>query len=144
MKTFRSIALGLAMLVSGSTVYAASVTHHEISKDEVVGTYINAIVHGSNLKDADQAIADDAQFFTIRGTGTRVDALTKKQVMDYLKSNASLNENCECTSTMLKDDDNTFVEKVQMKYKTVTRTDVITAERDGNDWKITKVETSYK
>ncbi|MBS1528077.1 MAG: hypothetical protein JST19_20695 [Bacteroidetes bacterium] len=143
MKTLRSIALGVAMLVSGGTVYAAGVTHHEISKDEVVGTYINAIVHG-NLKDVDQAIADDAQFYTIRGTGTRVDALTKKQVMDYLKSNASLNENCECTSTMLKDDDNTFVEKVDMKYDNVTRTDVITAERDGNDWKITKVETSYK
>lgn len=144
MKTLRSMMLGLAMLATGSVVYAAPVSHHNnATKGEVVNTYVDAVVYG-DLSNVSDAIADNAQFYTIRGAGTLVNAHTKQEMMDYLKSEAALHEHCACTSTVLQDSGSTYIEKVEMKYKNLTRTDVITAHRDGDEWKITKVETSYK
>ncbi|MBS1519754.1 MAG: hypothetical protein JST50_02065 [Bacteroidetes bacterium] len=140
MKTLKAMMMGLALLfVCG--ISQAAPTGHGNSKDEVIDTYLNAIVHGK-LNGVSDAIDDDAQFLMKRGE--RVNTLTKAQIMDGLQANANIEQDCQCTKTVMQDDDQKKVMKVDMKYADYTRTDVITAEPVGAGWKITKVETSFK
>jgi hypothetical protein len=140
MKTLRAMIMGLSLLLVCGISQAAP-TGHGNSKDEVIDTYLNAIVHGK-LDGVSDAIDDDAQFNMKRGE--RVNMLTKSQIMDGLKANANIEQDCKCTKSVLQDDDAKKVMKVDMQYADYTRTDVITAERAGSGWKITKVETSFK
>ena len=141
MKTLKAMMMGLALMVVCGVANAAKPAYHNPTKDEVIDTYLNAVVHG-NLDGIDNAIDDDAQFNTVRGEHTNT--LNKGQVIDYLKTNAGAQQDCKCTATVVQDTDDIFVKKVEMNYGDFTRTDVITAQHVGSGWKITKVQTSYK
>lgn len=142
MKTLRTLVMGLALLLACGMTQAASVKSHDnATKDEVINTYLNAIVHGK-LDGINNVIDDDAEFKMKRGNN--VNTLSKPQILDALKANESIEQNCQCTKTVVQDDTEMSVLKVEMKYDDFTRVDVITAQRAGNGWKITKVETSFK
>jgi hypothetical protein len=141
MKTLKAMMMGLALLVFCGVANAGVKVSHNPTKDEVVDTYVNAVTHG-DLKGLDDAIDNDAQFNTKRGD--HVNTLNKGQLLDDLKANAGTQQDCKCTATVVQDTDDTFTKKVEMNYGDFTRTDVITAQRAGDGWKITKVETSYK
>jgi len=141
MKTLKAI-MGLALMAVCGFANAAPKTHDgNATKQEVVDTYLNAIVHG-DLNGITNAIDDNAHFYIQRGV--RILATDKKEVVKYLKTNANIEHNCTCTGTVLQESDNMLVEKVEMKFKDMTRTDVITAQLSDEGWKITRVETSYK
>ena len=133
--------MGLALLLVGSISQAAPKSHGNSTKDEVLDTYLNAVMHGK-LAGVNDAIDDDAQFNMKRGD--RVNTLTKAQIIDALKSSENVDRDCQCAKTVLQDDDAKKVLKVDLKFSDYTRTDVITTERIGSGWKITKVETSFK
>jgi hypothetical protein len=141
MKTLRAM-MGLALIAVCGFANAAPKTHGDnATKEEVVDTYLNAIVHG-DLNGISRAIDDNAHFYIQQGV--RITATGKREVMDYLKANANVDKACDYTSTVLNQGETFLVEKVVMKFKEVTRTDVITAQLSDDGWKITKVETSYK
>ena len=51
MKTLKAIMMGLALTLAIGVANAAPKTHHTSpSKDEVIDTYLNAIVHGNTDK----------------------------------------------------------------------------------------------
>ena len=135
--------IGLALVAVCGFANASPKTSTDVNttKQEVLDTYMNALVHG-NLEGISDAIADNARFYVVQGV--RVRTTDKKDVLAYLKSNAHIDQNCAFTGTVLSQDDNTLVEKVEMKFKEITRTDVVTAQRTDDGWKITKVETSFK
>jgi hypothetical protein len=133
--------MGLALLiVCGVANASTKATHGNLTKEEVIDTYLNAVVHGK-LTGIESAIDDDAQFNMTRGEN--VNTLSKKQMLAALKASENIEQDCKCTNKIVQDDDDTVIRKVEMKYGDFTRTDVITAQRSGNNWKITKVETSY-
>ncbi|GAC1561640.1 MAG: hypothetical protein NVS3B13_32480 [Mucilaginibacter sp.] len=133
--------MGLALLFAFGTAVAATAYGSKPTKDEVFNTYLNAVVHGK-LTGFEDAVDDDAQFNIIRGDN--VNTISKQQVINSLKLSENVDQNCECTKTVVQDTDNMSVLKVEMKYVDFSRVDVITAERAGKGWKITKVDTSYK
>jgi len=141
MRTIRAM-MGLALMAVCGFANAAPKAHHDnATKEEVVDTYLDAVVHG-DLNGIDKAIDDNARFYVQRGV--RILATDKHEVMNYLKTNANIDKNCVYDNTVLDQGENFVVEKVEMKFKELTRTDVITAQRSDDGWKITKVETSYK
>jgi len=111
------------------------------TKQSAVDTYLNAVVHG-NMNGIGDVIDDNAHFYIERGV--RVQTTDKRHILDNLKATANIDQNCNCSSSVLEEGDSFLVEKVEMKYNEVTRTDVITAQLSDDGWKITKVETSYK
>jgi hypothetical protein len=141
MKTLKAMMMGLALLVFCGVANAGVKVSHNPTKDEVVDTYVNAVTKG-DLSGIDNAIDEDAQFNTMRGD--HVNTLNKGQLLDYLKDNANTKQDCKCTSSVMLDTDDKYVKKVVMQYGDITRTDLVTAERAGEGWKITKVETSFK
>jgi hypothetical protein len=142
MKTLKAMVMGLALLLVCGVSQAASVTNHNNStKDEVIDAYLNAVVHGK-INGLSDIVDDEAQFNMKRGSS--VNTLNKSQILNSLKSSENVEQDCQCTKTVMQDSDDMSVIKVDMKYNDFTRTDVITAQRAGNWWKITKVETSFK
>ncbi|MDB5123050.1 MAG: nuclear transport factor 2 family protein [Mucilaginibacter sp.] len=141
MKTVKTMLMGLALLFAFGTAGAATPSGSKPTKDDVFNTYLNAIVHGK-LNGIDDAIDNDAEFNYIRGDN--VNRITKQQVINALKSDENVEQNCQCTRSVVQDSDDLSTLKVEMKYAGFTRVDVITAQRAGNGWKITKVDTSYK
>ena len=141
MKTLKAMMMGLALLFVCGISQAAPTGHANATKDQVIDIYLNAIVHGK-LDGISDAIDDDAQFSTQRGD--LVNTLTKSQILESMQANANIEQQCECTKSVLQDDDEKKVMKVNMKYADYTRTDIVTAEPEGKGWKITKVETSFK
>ena len=133
--------MGMALLLICGASQAKSLINPDNSKDKAIDTYLNAVVHGK-LAGIDDAIDNEAQFDMKRGNN--VNTLTKAQIMSALKANENVEQDCQCTKTVVRDDDDMKVMKVDMKYNDFTRTDVITAEHAGSGWKITKVETSFK
>jgi hypothetical protein len=141
MKTLKTMMALALIAVCGFASASPKTNDGSATKQSVVDTYLNAVVHG-NMNGIGNAIDDNAHFYIERGV--RVQTTDKRQVLDNLKATANIDQNCECSSTVLKEGDTFLVEKVEMKYNEVTRTDVITAQLSDDGWKITKVETSYK
>ena len=141
MKTLKAVMMGVALLFVGAVSQATSIGHNNLSKNEVLDTYLNAVVHGK-IAGIDDAIDDDAKFYMKRGDD--INTLTKSEIISSLKSSENMEQDCQCVKTVLQDDDDISKVKVEMKYKDFTRVDVITASREGKKWQITSVETSYK
>ncbi|MDO3625073.1 nuclear transport factor 2 family protein [Mucilaginibacter sp. BT774] len=141
MKTLKTVMMGLALFFVCTVSQATSIGHNNLSKSEVLDTYLNAVVHGK-IAGIDDAIDNNATFYMKRGDD--INTLTKAQIISTLKSSENIEQDCQCVKTVLQDDDDISKVKVEMKYKDFTRIDVITASRDGKTWQITSVETSYK
>jgi hypothetical protein len=141
MKTLKAMIMGMALLLICGASQATPLSSDDNSKDKAIDTYLNAVVHGK-LAGVDDAIDNDAHFDMKRGEN--VNTLTKAQIMSSLKANENIEQDCQCTKTIVRNDDEMEVMKVDMKYNDFTRTDVITAQHAGSGWKITKVETSFK
>ncbi|HWZ16269.1 MAG TPA: nuclear transport factor 2 family protein [Mucilaginibacter sp.] len=141
MKTLKTMLMGLALLFAFGTAGAATASGSKPTKDDVFNTYLNAVVHGK-LAGIDEVIDDDAQFNIMRGGN--VNTMSKLQVINSLKLAENIDQECQCTKSVVQDSDDMSTLKVEMKYADFSRIDVITAERAGKGWKITKVDTSYK
>ena len=83
MKTLKAMVMGLALLLVCAVSQAAPAAGHNLSKDEVLNTYLNAVVHGKTAG-IDDAIDDDATFYMKRGDN--VNTLTKSQIISALKA----------------------------------------------------------
>jgi len=141
MKTLKSMMMGLALLLVCNITNAAGVNHKKADKSDAVDTYMNAVVHGK-IAGVEDAIADGVQFNMIRGG--RVNTLNKEELIGSLKSGENVEQDCKCAKSVIQDSDDVKVTKVVMTYPDFTRTDVITTQKVGNGWKITKVDSSFK
>lgn len=141
MKTLKSMVAGIALLLACITANAAVKSRAtQPTQKDVVNIYINAIANGKT-DNLDKVLGDDMQFNMQRGQ--RVNTLTKEQLMDYLKNNASAGGAVDTTTTVLTDDENTSKIKIDFKYDGYTRTDVVTLDKSFG-WKITSVNSSSK
>jgi hypothetical protein len=142
MKTLKTMMMGLALLFTFNFSQAAtSSSPNGPTKDEAINAYLNAVVHGK-LSGLADVIDEDVQFNMLRGDN--VNTLNKRQMLNGLKSFENVEQDCQCTKTVVQDMDDINTVKVEMKYADFTRVDVITAQKEGKGWKITKVDTSFK
>src|ERR1700742_3161457 len=114
MKTLKAMVMGLALLLVCGVSQAASVTNHiNSTRDEVIDAYVNAVVHGK-INGFSDLIDDDAKFNMKRGSN--VNTLSKPQILNSLKSSENVEQDCQCTKTVMQDSDDMSVIKVDMKY----------------------------
>lgn len=134
--------LALGILLTAGAAYSTTASAHAPTKDDVITTYLNAVIHGK-IAGLEDAIDDEAEFNLIRGSNV-VHRLNKGEILSSLRSSANVDNDCQCTKTVVQDSDESSTLKVEMKYADFTRVDVITAQHAGHGWKITKVDTSFK
>ncbi|HEY2583552.1 MAG TPA: nuclear transport factor 2 family protein [Mucilaginibacter sp.] len=141
MKTLKSALTAIALLF---ICVAANATAKPINgkptKNDIVNLYVDAIAHGK-ADVLDKIIDDGLQFDIVRGEN--INNLNKSQLIDDLKNNGTLSQPVSTNTTVVIDDDNSLVVKVEFKYNNFTRTDRLTIE-NLNGWAITKIISTFK
>ena len=104
----------------------------------MVSVYTNAVIHG-NLQNLEQAFAKDVEFTMYRGE--KAFKLNKQALLDSFKASENVEQTCQYTTSIVSDIDKTMVLRLDQQYEGYVRTSTITIKQQGNDWKITKIET---
>ncbi|MGY3213431.1 nuclear transport factor 2 family protein [Mucilaginibacter sp. HD30] len=138
MKTLKSILFGLALLVATGVANAKPNTANTLSKNDVVSVFTNAVIHG-NLQNLEQAFAKDVEYTIYRGEKTF--KLNKQALLDSFKASENVEQSCQYSTSIVSDVDNTMVLRLNMQYEGYVRTSTITIKQQGQDWKITSIET---
>ncbi|GAB2973864.1 hypothetical protein GCM10027049_05020 [Mucilaginibacter puniceus] len=134
MKILKSIVLGLALIIACTAAKADG----KPTKAEVINIFMNASAHGK-IEGLENVLDNDLEYQIKRGN--KITIANKKQFLDSYKANQNIEQACICTSNTIENGDNVIV-KIDMKYDTYTRTNVVTMVNTNNGWKITKVNTS--
>jgi len=141
MKTLKTITLGLIMVVAFASAKAYTIAGNELTVTHAVNTYINALAHGQ-VSDMNVVIDQNAKFSMLRGT--KVLSLTKEQVIESVKNNENVDQQCTVSTSISESNNDVTIVKVEMKYSTFTRTNYVTLANTGNGWKITDVYSVFK
>ena len=136
MKTLKSMLTGFVLLfICGAANAIPKHTVDKLTRDEVVKIYIDATISG-NVSKLENVLADDLQFTIQRGD--YVNTLDKDQLIDDLKKNTIADPSVKTTTTVMREDDNSAVIKVEFKYDGYSRTDEVTLNKTFG-WVITNV-----
>ena len=66
------------------------------------------------------------------------------EVVKSLKKQKGEKLNCKVSTDIIEESADYMVAKVTLKFENFTKTDLVTLERVGNDWKVSKSINSYK
>jgi hypothetical protein len=135
MKILKSMMLGLALVIACTAAKADG----KPTKAEVLNIFMDASAHGKMDKFED-VLAKDLEYNIQRGE--RTIKTDKKQMVDFYKANQNVEQNCKCTTSTVEDNDRYMVVKMEMKYDTYTRVNVVTIMDTVSGWKVTKVNTA--
>jgi len=69
---------------------------------------------------------------------------SRNEVVKSLKKQKGEKLNCTVSTDIIEESVDYMVAKVTLKFENFTKTDLVTLERVGNDWKVSKSINSYK
>ncbi|WP_394677974.1 hypothetical protein [uncultured Sphingobacterium sp.] len=69
---------------------------------------------------------------------------SRSEVVKSLKKQKGEKLNCTVNTDILEESADYMVAKVTLKFENFTKTDLVTLEREGNSWKVSKSINSYK
>ncbi|MCO5933966.1 nuclear transport factor 2 family protein [Mucilaginibacter sp. RB4R14] len=140
MKTFQSVTLALALLITCSFAKAKDVPSENLTKTHAINTYVDAMTRGrvSNLS---QVIDQSAKFDIQRGN--TVLSYNKKEMTDFLKAGKNVEQACTTSTRIVENNTDMAVVKVDMKYDHFTRSNYVTLANTGTGWKITNVYSVF-
>jgi len=144
MKFLKSIMLGVAMVAVFGTANAAKFTGNvpPLSLEDVLKTYVEATTQG-NVVGFEKILSNNVTFTTTRNDN--VITLKKEDVLNNLKANAGIKQDCTTTITLLTATRENTVYEIDVKYADYVRADYITmVGTDETGWKITNVNTTIK
>lgn len=140
MKIIKEVLIGLVLILVCNNIKASTSPRRiDLAKFRAMNTYINAVVHG-RVQDIKNVIDDNAHFSVQHGK--KFNTVYKPQVLRALRSAKNIEQNCSYRKSIVWEGSGISVQKVRMKYPDFTRTDRITLQRAGSEWKITNVEIS--
>ena len=141
MKNLKTIMLGLALLLVVGAANAAGPAP-ALSKNYVINTYVDAMTRGKLAGIAD-VLDKNASFNMLRGT--QVTASGKKEMMDFLKANKNVEMECTTSTSIMENNADIALVKVDMKYSNSTRSNYVTMINTGSEgWKIINVYSVIK
>jgi len=141
MRTFKSIMLGLALLVVCGAAKADSNIDDMATPNRAINIYIDAMTRGK-VAGLNDVVDKSAEFNMLRGK--TVLSFNKAQMIDFLKDNKNIEQSCTTSTSVVESNANVAIVKVAMKYDDFTRNNYVTIANTGNDWKITNVYSTFK
>ena len=142
MKTTFKTAL-IALLLTETYNFSKAGTpnkNEKLTMRYAISAYVDAFAHGRSIGLA-EIIDDNAKFCHTRGQ--RVFSFTKTEILESLKSQKNVEQNCTTTSRIVENTGNLVVYKVQMKYENFSRINYVTMSDTGSGWKITNVSSVF-
>jgi hypothetical protein len=142
MKTLKSIILGLSLVILCSAAKATeNPTEEKSTRTYAITAYIDAMTSGktSGLSDV---LDQSAQFSMLRGK--KVMTYDKQAMLRFLEANGGVKQDCTTNTTVVENNTDLAVVKVDMKYGEFTRSNYVTLLNTGSGWKITNVYSVFK
>ncbi|WP_156167662.1 nuclear transport factor 2 family protein [Sphingobacterium sp. Ag1] len=143
-KTFAAAALiavsTFAMAAEGPGSKSEKANVSLSTADLALDHYVAVTTEGESAG-VEQLFAED---FNQKIQATNAQSNSRSEVVKSLKKQKGEKLNCIVSTDIIEESADYMVAKVTLKFENFTKTDLITLERVGNDWKVSKSVNSYK
>jgi len=143
-KTFAAAALiavsTFAMASGGPGTKSAKTNVNLSTADFALEHYVAVTTEGESAG-VEQLFAED---FSQKIQSSNAQSNSRSGVVKLLKKQKGEKLNCTVSTDILEESADYMVAKVTLKFENFTKTDLVTLERVGNDWKVSKSINSYK
>jgi len=143
-KTFAAAALiavsTFAMAAEGPGAKAIKANINLSTADFALEHYVAVTTEGESVG-VEQLFTQD---FNQKIQATNAQSNSRSEVVKSLKKQKGEKLNCTVSTDILEESADYMVAKVTLKFENFTKTDLVTLERVGNDWKLSKSINSYK
>ncbi|WP_313532736.1 nuclear transport factor 2 family protein [Sphingobacterium multivorum] len=143
-KTFTAAALiavsTFAMAAEGPGAKSVKANVNLSTADLALEHYVAVTTEGESAG-VEQLFAND---FNQKIQATNVQSNSRREVVKSLKKQKGEKLNCTVSTDILEESTDYMVAKVTLKFENFIKTDLVTLERVGNDWKVSKSINSYK
>ncbi|WP_293955648.1 MULTISPECIES: hypothetical protein [unclassified Sphingobacterium] len=143
-KTFAAAALiavsTFAMAAEGPGAKATKTNVNLSTADSALDHYVAVTTEGESAG-VEQLFAAD---FIQKIQASNTQSNSRIGVVKLLKKQKGEKLNCAVSTDILEESADYMVAKVTLKFENFTKTDLVTFERAGNDWKVSKSINSYK
>ncbi|WP_333578122.1 nuclear transport factor 2 family protein [Sphingobacterium sp.] len=100
-----------------------------------------AVTTAGESAGVEQLFAND---FNQKIQASNTQSNNRSEVVKSLKKQKGEKLNCTVSTDIIEESADYMVAKVTLKFENFTKTDLVTLERVGNDWKVSKSINSYK
>ena len=143
-KTFAAAALiavsTFAMASEGPGAKTAKANANLSTADFALEHYVAVTTEGESAG-VEQLFAED---FNQKIQASNAQSHSRSAVVKLLKKQKGEKLNCTVSTDILEESTDYMVAKVTLKFENFTKTDLVTLERVGNNWKVSKSINSYK
>ena len=143
-KTFAAAALiaisTFTMAAEGPGARATKANVNLSIADLALDHYVAVTTEGESVG-VEQLFAED---FNQKIQASNAQSNSRSAVVKLLKKQKGEKLNCTVSTDILEESADYMVAKVTLKFENFTKTDLVTLERVGNDWKVSKSINSYK
>ncbi len=141
MKTLKTTFIALFITLTCVVVKASTPNKNEkLTMRCAIAAYVDAFAHGRSDGLA-EVIDDSAKSSQMRGQ--KVMSFSKNEILESLKNQQNVEQNCTTTSKIVESTNSLVVYKVQMKYQNFSRISYVTMTDTSNGWKITNVSSVF-
>lgn len=142
MKTLKSIIAAVALVIVCGAAKANVVAEGDnLTRNFAINTYVDAMTRGK-IQGLGDVVDQSAKFNMLRGKN--VLSFTKGEMIESIKSNKNIEQNCTTSTTIMESNADMAVVKVDMQFDGFVRTNYVTVANTGKGWKITNVYSVFK
>ena len=143
-KTFAAAALiavsTFAMAAEGPGAKTTKANVNLSTADFALAHYVVVTTEGESAG-VEQLFAEN---FSQKIQASNAQNHSRSEVVKLLKKQKGEKLNCTVSTDIIEESADYMVAKVTLKFENFTKTDLVTLERVGNDWKVSKSINSYK
>jgi hypothetical protein len=140
MKTLKSIMLGIALMAIVGAVEGKNVKGTRFTKTHAIDVFVNAMTQG-RLSDLNNVVDQNAEFSLLRDK--TIINFSRKEMLDFLKTTKNIEQACTTSTSIIANDANVEIVKVNMKFNGFVRSNYVTIANTGSGWKITNVYSVF-
>ncbi|QRY57206.1 nuclear transport factor 2 family protein [Sphingobacterium siyangense] len=129
-----------AMAAEGPGAKATKANVNLSTADMALDHYVAVTTEGESAG-VEQLFAED---FNQKIQSSNAQSNSRSGVVKLLKKQKGEKLNCTVGTDIIEESADYMVAKVTLKFEDFTKTDLVTLERVGNDWKVSKSINSYK
>ncbi|WP_367211240.1 nuclear transport factor 2 family protein [Sphingobacterium sp. R2] len=128
------------MAAEGPRAKATKANVNLSTADLALDHYVAVKTEGESTG-VEQLFAED---FNQKIQATNAQTHGREALIKLLKKQKGEKLNCTVSTDIIEKSSDYMVAKVTLKFENFTKTDLVTLERAGNDWKVSKSINSYK
>lgn len=142
MKTLKLFITALSLFTAAFTTAKADGNPAMLlTKEYAVHMYTDAMCQGK-IKGLDEVLDSNATFNMVKGN--KLVSNNKAELLKFLKENVNIKQNCTTSISVVDNNADVSVIKVDMHYANFVRSNYVTVVNTGNGWKITNVHSVFK